>query len=387
MTAKVVSVEAFPIRIARDLDSAKGTAGTPNAMVGSGDYRWSKDYPCLYATHIESALVRVRLDSGLTGWGECQAPLAPEVPATIVERLLRPILTDEPFDGSPARIEELYDRMYAAMRVRGQTGGFMLDAIAGVDLALWDLAGKMAGLPVSALLAADRKTSVPAYLSGVGGESLEARVANAREAYQRGFRLFKLYLESDLSALLAQVDAIRGLGAGVEVAVDGLWHIDPVEALRLDAHGVFWLECPFMPEDLKAHIDLSRSIETPLALGESYRTTWELRPFFENRAMRYVQPDLGRCGITGSMRIAREAAARGMQVVPHVSIALGPQIAAAVHFAAAAPACGMCEYNPRVLEVANRYLEHPIRLEQARYVVSEGEGLGADVVGLAGVLT
>jgi len=327
--------------------------------------------------------VRIRLDTGLTGWGESQAPLAPEVASTIVERLLRPVLEGEEFDGSPERIGELWDLMYAAMRVRGQTGGFMLDAIAGVDLALWDLAGKIAGQPVSAILAGGaRKETVPAYLSGVHGASLEDRLAVARAAYEDGFRVFKIYLESDYEALFALVTGIKALGPGVDVAVDALWHLDPAQAQRVDEHSVLWLECPLMPEDVPGHIALSRSIATPIALGESYRTVWELRPFFENRVMRYVQPDLGRCGITGSLRIAREAAALGMSVVPHVSIALGPQIAAALHFAAASPACGICEYNPRVLEIANRTLPVPISLDGAAYRVPVQEGLGVEGMGL-----
>ena len=306
------------------------------------------------------------------GWGEAQAPLAPEVSATIVNLLLRAAIEGEPFDGSRGRIEELWERMYCTMRVRGQTGGFMLDAIAGVDLALWDLGGKIAGVPVAAMLGSAR-TTVPAYLSGVAGATLGDKMEYARRYRDQGFSKCKIYYESDWPAVLDQVAALRS-GFG-DVAVDALWHLDPALAPSLDPLDALWLECPIPPEDPAAHERLAASITTPLALGESYRTVRELEPFFERRVMRYVQPDLGRCGITESLRIAARAA--GLEVVPHVSIALGPQIAAAIHFSAAA--CDLCEFNPRVLEVANRFLGEPIRMDGASYVIPTRPGLGIDI--------
>lgn len=377
---KIAAVEAIPIRIPRDWDAARGTAGSPNTLSGAGDYRWSKDYPTLYPVHFETALVSITLDNGLTGMGEAQAPLAPEVACTIVERLLRPVLLASEFSGAPEEIESLWNRLYATMRVRGQTGGFMLDAISGVDLALWDLAGQMAAKPVALLLNPAAKSTVPAYLSGLAGDSLESKIAYARRFYDQGFRVFKLYYESDWSALLAQIDALhRELDPTIEIAVDALWHLDPTHAAelasQLDNRQVKWLECPLMPEDPEAHRALANKIRTPLALGESYRTCYELAPFFQHRVMAFVQPDLGRCGITESLRIAKRAAELGMEIVPHVSIAMGPQIAAAVHLAAALPNCRLCEYNPRVLDTANRHLAAPLELDGPTYRVPQSPGL------------
>jgi len=95
--------------------------------------------------------------------------------------------------------------------------------------------------------------------------------------------------------------------------------------------------------------------------------------------MRIVQPDLGRTGITEGLRIAQAAEARGLTVIPHVSIALGPQIAAAIHFAASIPNCPMLEFNPNVLTVANRFLEDPIRMNGANYIVPDAPGLGVNM--------
>jgi galactonate dehydratase len=382
---KIARVQALPVRLPHAREAALGTAGSPTALAGSGSgYHRSPAVGALYSTRFETALVKVTLDNGLAGWGEAQAPLAPQVVCSIVGLLLRPVLEDAPFDGAPERIATLWDAMYSTMRVRGQTGGFMLDAISGVDLALWDLAGQIAGRPVAALLSAfPPRAAVPAYLSGVSGSSTQARVEWARPFAAAGFRTAKIFFDDTPEALFDTVRALQG-DLGLEVAVDALWRLTPDSApafcASLDRLGARWLEAPLPPEDPLAHGALARSIRTPLALGESYRTCHELAPFFRERAVAVVQPDLGRCGLTEGLRIAELARRHGVPVVPHVSIAMGPQIAAAIHFAAALPDCPMLEFNPTVFEVANRFLAGPLRLEETAYRLPSAPGLGAVVI-------
>lgn len=371
---KIARVEAFPLLIERDFKGAVGLAGSPNQLAGGAAYRWSRDYPALYSTRLEGTLVRVTLDSGLVGWGESQAPLAPEVPAAIIDKLLAPVLTGVEFDATPGGISAIYDRLYATMRVRGQTGGFMLDAIAGVDLALWDLAGRIAGQPVSRLIATEPKRRVPAYLSGLAGTGRESRLEFARPFLDRGFQTIKLYYGSDWNELLDLVDALP-----VATAVDALWHLPSAEAAEeLDSRNAAWLECPFMPEDVESHAALARLLKTPIALGESYRTVAELCPFLT--AASILQPDLGRTGITGALRIA----ALGKPIVPHVSIAFGPQLAAAIHLSAGLANCQLCEYNPAVVDASNRLAAPAIVMDGASYVVPDQPGLGIDRVELPG---
>ena len=326
----------------------------------------------LYSTEFETALVRVELENGLVGWGEAQAPLAPEVACTIVDRLLRPALSGEEFDGTPERIAVLWDRMYSTMRVRGQTGGFMLDAMSGVDIALWDLAGKLADRPVCDLLAAAPKRTIPAYLSGTTGANPAERAAFAAAYADKGFSLVKLYYESDWRELLTVADA---LPSGMRFAVDALWHLPSAAAVDmardLDARNARWLECPLYPEDVAGHARLAAAIATPLAIGESYRSVHELEPF--RGIAGILQPDLGRCGITGSLAIAR---AFGRPIVPHLSIAMGPQIAAALHLAAAVDSCTLCEFNPNVLDTANQFLAEPLVQEGGLYRTPALPGLG-----------
>ena len=369
---RITSLTAIPVRLPRDFGGAKGTAGSPTALMGEGNYRWSTAYPVLYSVNFETALIRVEMADGTVGWGEAQAPLAPEVACSIVEHLLRPAVVGEEFAGTAAGIALLWDRMYATMRVRGQTGGFMLDAISGVDIALWDVAGKMAGKPVCELLHEAPKKFIPAYLSGTSGLTPRDRAAFAARYADEGFSLVKLYYESEWGELLAIADL---LPAGMRFAVDALWHLPPERAiamaLELDLRDARWLECPLYPEDVEGHLELAAAIATPIAVGESYRTLQELRPFLGIAGV--LQPDLGRCGITGARRIA---AAFSGEVVPHLSIAMGPQIAAALHFAAATENCHLCEFNPNVLETANSFLAEPLVREGGVYLTPSLPGLG-----------
>jgi galactonate dehydratase len=368
---RIVCIEALPFRAPREA-SHTGTAGAPAQLRQTeAPYLWAATYPVIYSKYFETALVRVELDNGMTGWGEAQAPVAPEVACAVINHILSPVFTGAAFDGTVAEIENLWWRMYSTMRVRGQTSGFMLDGIAGVDLALWDLAGQIAGLPVSELIGV-AKSKVPAYLSGIEGSDPES----ARPWVERGFDTVKVFHDADTDLLRRNFDALRKFVPFV--AVDALWRLTSASARELAPclSGALWLEAPLQPESALDHGGLAASIDIPLAIGESYRTTFELAPFFAARAMHFVQPDLGRTGITEGLRIAAEAGRRSIAVVPHVSIAMGPQLAAAIHFAAAVPNCKLLEFNPNVLQVVNRYLDEAIELEGAAYNVPQRPGLG-----------
>lgn len=361
-------VESFPLRLARDdAEQARGTAGSPASLIaGSSRYRWSSTVPAVYSDLFETTLVRVELDSGLVGWGESQAPIAPRVASVIIEDLLAGLITGEPFDGSRAAIEHLWSLMFQSMRVRGHGGGFLMDAIAGIDLALWDLAGQIQQLPVASLINPQAPTRVPAYLSGL----------TAGATAGPAFRLVKLFHGGSESDLLAQLDHLRAQRSDLRLAVDCLWRLTWPDSRpfldELAARNLEWIEAPFAPDDPAAHEACFDKY--PLALGESDRTRAEMR-WFGNH-VRYLQPDLGRAGITETLRIASTYPAA--PVVPHVSIALGPQLAAAIHTAAALGS-PWCEYNPSIVEMANRFSVPPVACREGHYQVPTQPGLGITI--------
>jgi D-galactarolactone cycloisomerase len=378
---RIRSVEALAVRLPRDLDAATGTAGSPIALGKGSRLVWADSYRTIYSTSIETMLVRVETAEGVVGWGEAQAPVAPEVSKAIVDVLLAPILI-----GTSAEVPaESWDLMYSAMRVRGQTGGFMLDAISAVDIALWDIAGKVQGQPVSRLLDASAKMSVPTYISGLQGKTRDEKLAYAGMWHDRGAKAFKVFHHATERECVETVrDLRRSLGDGIEIYVDALWRLDVEHAIRfsreIEKYRVGFLEAPLAPEDVEGHSKVAAKSAVPIAVGESYRTRYEVMPFLKARACKYLQPDIGRCGITEGQRIAALARDHGVAVAPHLSIGFGPQIAAALHFSAAVPGVSFLECNPQIYDRANAFLRQPIAFRAGIADVPEGPGLGIEMI-------
>jgi galactonate dehydratase len=180
---------------------------------------------------------------------------------------------------------------------------------------------------------------------------------------------------------LATLQAIRaGCGDAFELYVDALWRLDVPRAAEfsyaLRELKVGFLEAPLPPESVEEHRQLATKSVVPIAIGESYRTRYEIGPFLEAGACQVLQPDIGRCGITEGLRIAKLAESYGVPVIPHLSIGLGPQVAAAIHLSAAIPGIRMLECNPKVYSEANRFLKSALTFDAATAEVPTGNGLG-----------
>ena len=159
---------------------------------------------CAYPPQAQTCIVRLATESGLTGWGECHVPLAPRATAAIVLDVLAPILIGQ----DPLSIELLWKRMYGSQRLRGQIAGYQMEAIAGVDIALWDLAGKVLDRPVCELLGGPFRTSLPAYASGIPGVTVSERVTSVNRFIDDGYTTIKASIgrgaiDDDLAGLLA----------------------------------------------------------------------------------------------------------------------------------------------------------------------------------------
>jgi D-galactarolactone cycloisomerase len=378
---KITKVDAFPIKISRDVEAARGTAGSPAPLLEAPtEYRFAENYQTLYSSRIETALIRIETNAGFVGWGESQSPLAPEVVCTIVKTLLAPQLIGE----DPMAHERLWSRMYAGMRARGHTGSFMLDAIAGIDTALWDLRGKALARNLSELLGGPFTTRLPAYISGLSGKDQEEKIFEATSYQAGGINAFKIFIDAKPEATLELYDGLRDkLGEQAKLMVDALWRFDLAQAIsfgrELDTRKATWFEAPLKPEDVASHARLAGRIDTPIAIGESYRTRWEMRPFFENGAVGVFQPDVGRTGITEAMKLAAMAETYNIPLAFHISIGLGVQIAAALHLAASIPNLMFIEYNPLVWDFASYLLNDSLQMGEGAVMLPEGAGLGVEI--------
>ncbi len=378
---KITNVSALAIKIPRDIAEARGTAGSPAPLQsGNSDYLFAATYQTLYSTNIETALIKIETDAGLIGWGEAQSPVAPEVVCTIIKTILAPILLGE----DALAHERLWSRMYNAMRVRGHIGSFLLDAIAGIDTALWDIKGKALNTRVCDLLGGPFVNELPAYVSGLSGADDDARIAQAAEYQARGFNAFKLFMDGEPEDLLQLHDGLRErLDSKTKIMVDALWRMEQADAVRfgreLDTRKVSWFEAPLKPEDVNGHARLAASIDTPVAIGECWRTRWEMKLFFDAGAVEIFQPDIGRTGITEGLKLCALAELHNIPVAFHISIGLGVQIAAALHVAASIPNLMFVECNPKVWQVAETLLKASLPVGAGVVGIPDGAGLGIEI--------
>lgn len=340
-------------------------------------YILREGFSTVYSTHNEALLVRVETDAGLVGWGEALAPVAPEAVATLVVRLLRPLI----LGADPCDVEPLWNRMYNSMRVRGHLTGFFIDALSAVDIALWDLFGQVAKQPICRLLGGRHRETVPIYHSGVPGRTVAERVENARALVAQGFPALKLHMGLGVEEDVATVAALReALGPGVGIALDAHWHYSVKEALaigqQIERYHALFFEAPISPEDTAGHAALAQALAVPIAIGEGERTRWQFLSLLQARAVDIAQPDLGRTGLTEGRRIATLCEAFNVPVAPHVSTGLGIRFAATLHYSAALGNLHMVEYQGKLMESINASLKSPFTVESGAVAVPEGHGLG-----------
>jgi len=286
---------------------------------------------------VSSVLVEVRTNAGITGVGETLGRFAPKAYCELIEAALRPRLV-----GKPAAA---ISRHWAAMRraLSGRAGGMLIEAIAGVDIALWDIHGKRAGLPLATMLGGVGRSSVDVYAAAVNwGTDAEAAVELDRYI-DAGFRQVKVKIVSDVAASSRRIEQLRRrAGDAVALCVDANWAYDLEGAIEvgaaLDANGYVWFEEPLPPEDEDGYRALQARCRTPLAAGESNYVTAQAAPLIETRTLSVLQPDVARSGgITETRRMVDFAAAHGVAYAPHIGMCGIVCETASVHLAAAMP--------------------------------------------------
>jgi galactonate dehydratase len=375
---RITSVEGLVVRFDRG-DSFGGLGSDGPASAARSQYSKQPGWRGIYSDRAESCLVRIATDGGLVGWGEAQAPIAPAATAAIVNDLLSQMLLGE----DPLAGAVLTHEMYQSMNLRGHSAGFMLDAIAGADCALWDVRGKHFGVPVARLLGGPFRRELPAYLSGVRGADTAAKQRTIAEFRARGFTGFKYFggfgVESDVEVCRALVEVLDGGW----LAVDNLWNYDINEALRLgralQGLGVSWYEAPTDPEDIAGNALLAQSLDMPVANGETERSRYQILPWLQARALDIVQPDIGRCGISEGRAILALAEAFHVPGTLHMGVCCAPLLAASLQVAAATVNVRWVEYQPVMLELANAVLKTPLQFRDGCLLLPEGPGLGIEI--------
>lgn len=378
MSADLVrSVECFIVTLPRDVPYLGPLAAEerPN----SRGYIVRHGNRTIYPTVDRSVLVKITSAGGAVGWGETYGIVAPKAVVEIIDDVLAPVTLGR----HPRHATAIWDDLYDLMRVRGHFGGFYVDAIAAIDIALWDLWGKIDGEPLSALLGGAKRERIPAYVSGLPRAELSERVALAREWVSKGFSAVKFAAAVSSDGVVAEARALReALGPNVDIMVDLHWKYSADDAINLARalapYRLTFIEAPCKPEDMDGQAAVAAAASMPVALGEELRTVHEFLPRFQRRCMRIIQPEMGHTGVTQFRAIARLAEAHGCAVIPHATIGAGIFLAASLHAAATLPDVPLHEYQHSVFDRYLPLVRTTMRCTQGFYEVPAGLGHGVE---------
>jgi D-galactarolactone cycloisomerase len=342
-----------------------------------------------------ATLVEITTDSGPVGWGEAfaQGMEAPEISAAVIEHALAPLLSG----ANPLDIEVLWHRMYHRTRDYGRKGS-VVAAISAIDIALWDIAGKHYGAPVSRLLGGAFRETVQPYATGfyrIEGQGEAPRLADeALQHYDAGFRAMKIKLgfgvDDDIAVMRAIGRAVEG--KGVTLMVDSNHAYGRTEALRLgyvlDEYDLRWYEEPVVPEDIDGYVELRSKLRTPIAGGENEHTLYGFGELMRRGAVDIAQPDIGSCGGVSALRhIAVLGQAQGIEINPHVWGSAVAQ-AASLQVLAALPVTHhslfargpILEYDRSSHPFRRELVTEPMSLEDGVVRIPQGPGLGIELV-------
>ncbi|MVW71214.1 mandelate racemase/muconate lactonizing enzyme family protein [Bordetella sp. 15P40C-2] len=287
-----------------------------------------------------SCIVEIETADGVVGWGECYGPS--QVARAYIESQYGPrLIGRDPFD-----VEVIWEDLYNRIKDYGSKG-MAISALSGIDIALWDIIGKICGKPVHKLIGGAYRTEVTAYATGLYfidmDRLIEEAVEEARAYVEEGFTAIKMKIGLGSPKLdIERVAAVRkAIGDEVRLMVDANHCFTVPAAIRLGREleqlNVEWFEEPISPEDVDGYIEVTRALDMAVAGGENEFTRWGFRDLVARKAMDIVQPDVCAAGgISECRKIATLAAAHGVECVPHAwGSAIG--LAATLHFLAALP--------------------------------------------------
>lgn len=313
--------------------------------------------------------IRLETDEGVTGWGEAFGHGVAPATRTAFDTLVAPMLVGR----DPRQIDTLMRDLQQKLHLFGRTGPVMY-ALSGVDIALWDIAGKIAGKPLWALLGGSVRP-LPAYASLIRCTGPEAVAVECRRALDAGYTQIKLH-----EITVAAVQAAREVAPDVLMTLDTNcpWSVDEalamVEALR--PFRLHWLEEPVWPPEDHAGLAKVRAAGAVTAAGENAAGLEDFRHLFALRALDVAQPSVMKIGgVSEMLRIAALAEQHGVRVVPHCPY-FGPGFIASLHLTTLLAADTPVERT--FIELEASPFGDWVNIKDGMLAVPQGPGLGAD---------
>ena len=324
-------------------------------------------------TNMETLLIKVTTDEGLVGWGESFGFSACGITKLAVERAVAPLAVGR----DPADIEALMADLARKLHNYGRNGPVSF-ALSGLDIALWDVAGKVVDRPLYRMLGGPVMQRTPAYASLLRYGSPDLVAQCAVEAASRGYKQIKLHENR-----AAEVGAARraiGPNTALMVDVNCPWTADEAIAMarQFAPFDLLWLEEPVWPPDDNAALArVRREGHVPIAAGENAGSFGDIERLIDTAHVDYLQPSIAKIGgVTEMRRIMALATARSLKPAPH-SPYFGPGLIATVHVCASSPAQPPVERLYCDLEASP--LGDMIDVSDGYMRVPSGAGLGLTV--------
>jgi D-galactarolactone cycloisomerase len=342
-----------------------------------------------------TAIVVIETDEGITGYGEAKG--TPVVMKGLVEQHLRPLVLGE----DPTRVAYLWEKMFNGSRVGlalyygrsmavPEAPGNLMCAISGVDVALWDIAGKARGVPIYKLLGGEVRSRIRAYASG--GHGWLGEIGDQFLGYvEKGFTACKMRVGGKdhprmVAGSAARIkEAREAVGPDVQIMLDAHGSTGVTEAIKLarevEQYDIAWYEEPVIYHNFPGMAEVRRATSIPIATGEDLYGRHAFRDLGLARAADIWQPDTAMAGgITELVRIAGLASAMEVQLAPHCwgSAFLW---AASLQLAGALPSYYIFEFGQAYSPLLYELVTTPVKVEKDGYVaIPTGPGLGVEII-------
>ncbi|MCY3555868.1 MAG: mandelate racemase/muconate lactonizing enzyme family protein [Gemmatimonadetes bacterium] len=359
---RIVEVSALVLRLPRVTEACDGTQDT--------------------------CLISIETDEGIKGWGEvdsCPTVVKAVIDAPLSHQICNG-LANALAGADPLDIDACTDRMMASANYYGRVG-VGRHAMAGINLALWDIAGKASGQPVYELLGGAHRLRFRAYASVLFGDTPKQTRAIGRKFADQGFTAVKFGwgpMGKDERQDVALVrEARRGTGDEVDVLIDAGqvwdWKTALTRSRQFAEYRPFWIEEPLHPDDIKGYAALTAESPVPIATGEAESRLEDFERLVTEGGLDWIQPDPGRCGITTMAEAGRTAHRHGRKVVNH-SYKSGITMAASLHALAALPNASVFEFCMSDSPLRHELTHERFNIDDEGFVaVPDGPGLGVTV--------
>lgn len=369
---KIAAIRAY-VLAARFADLYGGESKVPKSLRYPGASFVSSPRQGQFSTIVE-----IEAENGQLGYGECWGIPAPQICRLIIEEYLSPMV----LGWDHQDIEAIWDRLFTQVARLGYTRGFMMEAISGIDIALWDLRGRIENVSIARLISDAPSDRVPCYASPVPFfDDPKESAQMARSFLDQGYLAVKIKAGRDVERDTDHIAAARdAVGRETKLLVDVNCGYDAdtsIElACRMRPHDIYWLEEPIPPENLEALERVKSSIGLPLALGENEFTPNSFYEIASRGLADVINPNITRCGgITGLLKINAIAESFGLRIGLH-GVGSAVMLSAALQVMSVFENADLLEHNRLLNPLRDELLEEPIRLIDGALLRPDGPGWG-----------